>query len=67
VRHTRGDVQRDRHVRACGLSGEAYGVVEEYLIASDLDEERRQAREVGEDGADQNSDEATRWSAWWWE
>ena len=37
----------------CGLHREAGGVVEEHLVRSGLDQQRRQSGQVGEDGADQ--------------
>ena len=53
VRHPGGDVEGDRDVGDSGLPGEADGVVEENLVGSGLDDQRRQAGQVGEDGADQ--------------
>ena len=51
--HLRGDLERDLDVGGGGLSGEANGVVEENLVTSGLDDQGRQAGQVGEYGADQ--------------
>jgi mannitol-1-/sugar-/sorbitol-6-phosphatase len=53
VRHPGGDVEGDLHVGGGGLAGEADGVVEENLVRSGLDDQGRQAGQVGEDGADE--------------
>src|ERR1700722_17731232 len=53
VRYSRSDVERDLDVGDDGLLCEAYGVVEENLVSSGLDEQRRQAGQVGEYGADE--------------
>ena len=53
VRHSGGDVEDDLDVGGGGLPGEADGVVEEDLVGSGLDDQGRQAGQVGEDGADQ--------------
>src|SRR5713226_10492779 len=53
VGHPRGDVERDLDVGGGGLSREAEGVVEENLVSSDLDDQGRQAGQIGEYGADQ--------------
>ena len=53
VGHPRGDVERDLDVGGGGLSREADGVVEENLVSSGLDDQGRQAGQVGEDGADE--------------
>jgi hypothetical protein len=53
VRHPRGDVEGDLDVGGGGLSREADGVVEENLVTSGLDEQGRQAGQVGEYGADE--------------
>jgi len=53
VRDTGGDVQDDGHIVGCCLAREAGGVVEEHLVRSGLDQQRRESGEVGEDGADQ--------------
>ena len=53
VGHPRGDVERDHDVGGGGLLREADGVVEENLVTSGLDDQRRQARQVGEYGADE--------------
>ena len=53
VRHARGDVEGDRDVGGGGLPREADRVVEEHLVRSGLDDQRRQAGQVGEDRADQ--------------
>ena len=50
VRHPRGDVEGDLDVGGGGLSGEADRVVEQNLVGSGLDDQRRQAGQVGEDG-----------------
>ena len=48
VRHPGGDVEDDLDVGGGGLSREADGVVEENLVRSDLDDQGRQAGQVGE-------------------
>src|SRR5438445_12977675 len=53
VGHPRGDVERDLDVGGGGLSREANGVVEENLVTSGLDDQGRQAGQVGEYGTDQ--------------
>ena len=53
VRHPRGDVEGDLDVGGGGLSREAEGVVEENLVSSGLDDQGRQAGQVGEYGADE--------------
>ena len=53
VGHPRGDVERDLDVGGGALSREADGVVEENLVSSGLDDQGRQAGQVGEYGADQ--------------
>jgi hypothetical protein len=53
VRHPGGDVEGDRDVGGGGLPGQADGVVEEDLVRSGLDDQGRQAGQVGEDRADQ--------------
>jgi NAD(P)-dependent dehydrogenase (short-subunit alcohol dehydrogenase family) len=53
VGHPRGDVERDLDVGGDGLSREADGVVEENLVSSGLDDQGRQAGQVGEYGADE--------------
>jgi len=53
VRHPGGDVEGDLDVGGGGLSRQADGVVEENLVGSGLDDQRRQAGQVGEDGADE--------------
>jgi hypothetical protein len=53
VGHPRGDLQRDLDVGGGGLSREADCVVKEDLVTSGLDDQGRQARQVGEDGADE--------------
>ena len=53
VGHPRGDVERDLDVGGGGLLREADGVVEENLVTSGLDDQGRQAGQVGEDRADQ--------------
>ncbi len=55
VRHPGGDVEGDLDVGGGGLSRQADGDVEENLVASGLDDERRQAGQVGEYGADEAS------------
>jgi hypothetical protein len=44
VGHPRGDVERQVDVGGGGLSREAEGIVEENLVSSGLDDQRRQAR-----------------------
>ena len=53
VGHSRGDVERDLDVGGGGPLREADGVVEEDLVRSGLDDQRRQAGQVGEDRADE--------------
>ena len=53
VRHGWGDVEGDLDVGDSGVACEADGVVEEDFVGSDLDDQGRQAGQVGEDGADQ--------------
>ena len=53
VRHAGGDVEGDLDVGGGGLPREADGVVEEDLVGSGLDDQGRQAGQVGEDRADQ--------------
>ncbi len=53
VGHPRGDVEGDLDVGAGGLLREADGVVEENLVASGLDDQGRQAGQVGENRADE--------------
>ena len=53
VRHPRGDVEGDLDVGGGGLSREADGVVEENLVSSGLDDQGRQAGQIGEDRADE--------------
>ena len=53
VGHFRGDVERDLDVGGGGLSREADRVVEENLVTSGLDDQGRQAGQVGEYGADE--------------
>ena len=53
VRHPRGDVEGDLDVGGGGLSREADGVVEENLVRSGLDDQGRQAGQVGEYRADE--------------
>ena len=48
VRHSGGDVEGDLDVGGGGLAGEADGVVEEDLVGSGLDDQGRQAGQVGE-------------------
>ena len=53
VGHPRGDVEGDLDVGSDGMSREAEGVVEENLVSSGLDDQGRQAGQVGEDRADE--------------
>ena len=53
VRYPGGDVEGDLDVGGGGLPREADGVVEEDLVRSGLDDQGRQAGQVGEYGADQ--------------
>src|SRR6266508_1569638 len=53
VGHPRGDVEGDLDVGGGSLPGEADGVVEEDLVRSGLDDQGRQARQLGEYGADE--------------
>src|SRR5271154_761067 len=52
VRYTGGDVEGDLDVGGGGLAREADGVVEENLVGSGLDDQGRQAGQVGEYRAD---------------
>ncbi len=52
VRHPRGYVERDLDVGRDGLLREGQGVVEEHLVVPACDQ-GRQARQVGEHGADE--------------
>ena len=53
VGHAGGDVERELDVGAGGLLREADGVVEENLVSSGLDDQGRQAGQVGEYRADE--------------
>src|SRR6266566_2390257 len=53
VGHPRGDVERDLDVGGGGLSREADGMFEENLVTSGLDDQGRQAGQVGEYRADE--------------
>src|SRR3954463_12408553 len=53
VRHPGGDVERQLDVGGGSLSREADGVVEEHLVRSGLDDQGRQAGQVGEYRADE--------------
>jgi hypothetical protein len=53
VRHPGGDVEGDLDVGGGGLPGQADGVVEENLVGPGLDDQGRQAGQVGEYGADE--------------
>src|SRR5229473_6535351 len=53
VRHPGGDVEGDLDIGGGCLLREADGVVEENLVRSGLDDQGRQAGQVGEYGADQ--------------
>src|SRR3954468_23416194 len=53
VGHPRGDLERDLDVGAGGLLREADGVVEENLVTSGLDDQGRQAGQIGEYRADE--------------
>ena len=53
VGHPGGDVEGDLDVGGGSLPGEADGVVEENLVRSGLDDQGRQAGQVGEYGADE--------------
>ena len=53
VGHPRSDVERELDVGGGGSLREADGVVEEDLVRSGLDDQGRQAGQVGEYGADQ--------------
>src|SRR5690348_7922698 len=53
VGHVWGDVERDLDVGGGGLLREADGVVEENLVSSGLNDQGRQAGQVGENGADE--------------
>ena len=48
MRYAGGDVEGDGDVGGGGLAGEADGVVEEDLVGSGLDDQGRQAGQVGE-------------------
>ena len=54
VRHPRGDVEHDLDVGGGGLVREADCVVEENLVRSDLDDQGRQAGQIGEYRADES-------------
>ena len=47
-----GDIERDVDAIRCGPCREACGIVEQHFVATNLDEERWQAGEVGEDRAE---------------
>jgi hypothetical protein len=53
VRNSRGDVEGDVDVGEGSLLGETEGVVEENLVSPGLDDQRRQAGQVGEERADE--------------
>src|SRR6266508_522033 len=53
VGHPGGDVEGDLDVGGGGLPGEADGVVKENLVRSGLDDQGRQAGQLGEYGADE--------------
>jgi len=53
VGHAGGDVERDLDVGRGGLPREADGVIEQNLVTSGLDDQRRQAGQVGKYGADE--------------
>src|SRR5260370_13061481 len=53
VRHPRSDVEHNLDVGGGGLVREADCVVEEYLVSSDLDDQGRQAGQIGEYRADE--------------
>ena len=53
VGHPGGDVEGDLDVGGGGYTGEADGVVEEDLVSSGLDDQGRQAGQLGEYGADE--------------
>jgi hypothetical protein len=53
VRHPSGDVEGDLDVGSGGLLREANGVVEENLVSSGLDDQGRQAGQIGEYRADE--------------
>jgi len=53
VGHPRGDVEGDLAVGSGGLTRETDGVVEEKLVTSGLDDQGRQAGQVGEYRADE--------------
>ena len=53
VRHPRSDVKRDVDIGNGSLSGEADGVIEENLVGSSLDDQRRQARQISKYRADE--------------
>ena len=45
--HMRPDFERDRHVLSTSRGGETHRVVEQRLGRADLDQQRRQAPEIG--------------------
>ena len=47
MRHPGGDVEGDLDVSGGGLPGEADGVIEENLVSSGLDDQGRQAGQIG--------------------
>src|SRR3954470_13340435 len=53
VGHPGGDVESDLDIGGGSLPGEADGVVEENLVRSGLDNQGRQAGQLGEYGADE--------------
>src|SRR5467141_1283206 len=53
VGYPRGDLEGDFDVGGGGLTRETHGVVEEKLVTSGLDDQGRQAGQVGEYGADE--------------
>src|SRR5690242_6771490 len=53
VGHPRGDVEDDLDVGGGSYTGEADGVIEEDLVRPGLDDQGRQAGEIGEYGADE--------------
>jgi hypothetical protein len=53
VRDLGPDLQLDRHVVLGGAGGQSYGVVQQDLVRTDLDEQGREPRQVGEDRAGQ--------------
>ena len=52
VRDARGDIERDRDIGDGGPCGEPERVAQEDLVGTDLDEQRGQFPEIGEDRAD---------------